>query len=122
FIAVQAVLWKEGMFGSAGLTRYLISIMPFLIILALVGLSLIKLNFRTKLFLGSLIIFSQVSILLVNILGAGPIESKWIKLDSDYIAAGIWIRDNINKNQFLYADHPEIIYYSARDLNSSALF
>jgi hypothetical protein len=131
FFATQVITWKFGLFGSAGLMRYFISILPFMIIVSGIGLDdLTQYIPRVKkgeialstLFL-SLIVLLQVTITTVHFVGIGPIESKWIQLEhEEFRETGEWISANISDDTYLNTDRPEIIYYSGRDLQHSTIF
>lgn len=131
FFATQVITWRFGLFGSAGLMRYFISILPFMIIVSGIGLDdltqyLPKVRRgeigMSTLFL-SLIILLQITITTVHFVGIGPIESKWIGIEhAEFREAGKWIAKNISNDEYLNTGRPEIIYYAHRDLRSATIF
>lgn len=122
FIAIQSILWWKGLFGSAGLMRYFVSIIPFMIILLIFLISsLIKRDHKIKLTAYFLSV-SQIIILLIFILGIIPGKQEYPVVDSELVEAGQWVKENVNQETFLASDRPEIIYYADRDLNNSTIF
>jgi hypothetical protein len=138
FFLSQVVTWKFGLFGSAGLIRYFISIMPFGVI---VGVLVLDTFFSTKspkpleptrspLSVLPVITMVYVSLITLQILslitlfvGIGPIESKWIHIESDeFENAGLWIKENVDESIFVGSERPEVIYYAGRNLENSTIF
>ncbi len=126
FILSQMYLWVEGKFGSAGLMRYLISVVPFMVALGSIGMQKIleipQLNIRlykNKLLIVLIFASIQTAILIINFTNLGPISSKWIYIENEenLRQAGEWIRDNISLNEFVASVRPEILYYAQREGN-----
>ncbi len=120
FLIIEAILWKFGMLGSAGLMRYFVGVLPFMIIVSSYGViwMVSKTNFRNLLLIS---LFAAQIIFLYLHLGGVIFQKSWVEDNSDFKIAGEWINQNVPTDEFLYADRPETIYYSERNLDSAML-
>lgn len=123
FFATQVVFWRYGLFGSAGLLRYFISIMPIGIILGIPVLEKIMNNANFSKLQSHLIMIAafslQIFIMLAHLIGVGPIDTKWLKVEQkEFKTAGNWIEENIDKDVQIIYDRPAIIYFASRDLSN----
>lgn len=121
FFLVEAILWKLGIFGSAGLMRYFVGVIPYMIIVS--GFGIYKVlsrfdNLKQKLILSAFIIL-QFGLLIMHLSGIGFTKSFPAE-NNDFKLAGEWIKQNISEDEFMYSDRPEAIYYSGRNLTNSA--
>jgi len=125
FTFTQMYFWVIGQFGSAGLMRYLISVMPFAIIFSCLCIDFALQRIKNKNF-HSFAILSFITILILTLaahfLALGPLSSKWITFEPEFKEAGEYIKENYNEDIYLYTDRPEVIYYSDRDLQMSTIF
>jgi Gpi18-like mannosyltransferase len=123
FIITQIITWKFGILGSAGLMRYFVSVLPFMIILSIDIFSRIKIPKQN---LVMLVIICLQGILTFSIFsGQLFYDRQWIdeiQSISTYKETGEYIQNNLTENDFLGADRPEIIYYSNRTLENSTIF
>jgi hypothetical protein len=126
FLLSQILFWRLGIFGSAGLMRYMVSIIPFMII---VGISFWYYLLSTfafnviykKTFFIVFIFLAQFFICFVNIFGFGPIDSKWMpdrKEQEVYKIAGNWIKENIAENEISGICRYEVAYFADISINS----
>ena len=124
FVAVQAILWSRGAFGTAGLMRYFISVIPFLILFVVSIFPIIKSVFNKRLFLLSLVTTIGAQILLLFFYLTGTIVStqEVPKVESYFIETGMWLKDNYSQDVFIAADRPEILYYAQRNLVNSKVY
>lgn len=122
---VQNVLWIFGLFGTAGLMRYFIAIMPFMIMQDVYFLNIAadKL-FSTKIQGYSLILICIVVQALItgSLFFRGGYSFSQLnhpKIEPELREAGVWLRQNISQDKLIFSDRPEVIYFAGRDLNKS---
>lgn len=127
FFIAQSILWWKGLFGSAGLMRYFVSTIPFMILFAAIVLN--YWNIRHKFKILSTFLVLQVIILSIFVLGIipsrkeFPIQEKEFPIQEDeLIKAGQWLNSNMKNEDYLGSDRPEVIYYAQRDLSNSTIF
>ncbi len=116
FTFTQMWFWVIGQFGSAGLMRYLISVMPFYIVFSLLvvwwlGNKKVISSYR----LLFIVIFIQVAIIAAHFIGIKPLSQKWIYFEDELRQAGVYIQDNVSEDTYVASIRPEVIYYSKRD-------
>lgn len=124
FVLTQVITWRFGLFGSAGLARYFISVVPFLIICLffIECLEVHSLRWRKqfKMLVNASLVALTGLVTIVHFLGLGPIDSKWLSGESMvYQTAGEWLKDNVKEGDFLASDRPEVVYYAGRNLENS---
>ncbi len=124
FVTVQAVLWSRGAFGTAGLMRYFVSVIPFLIIFICSIFVIIRSLFSPRIFILSLVIVSALQTALLGMYLTGTIVNtkEFPKVESYFVESGEWLKDNYTEETFIAADRPEILYYSQRNLLNSKIY
>ena len=125
FLLSQILFWRLGIFGSAGLMRYMVSIIPFMII---VGVAFWNYLFSSSFFKSIhkkiffiFVFLIQIFICFVNIFGFGPIDSKWMPDREEqeiYKIAGNWIKENIPENEIAGICRYEVAYFADISVNS----
>lgn len=120
FLLIQSLLWWQGLFGSAGLMRYFVSTIPFMIIIGAVGLKLF--NEKIRYYLIPAFIFTQIAVTAVYLFGLIPSKKEFPKRDGALIEAANWVKENVRAEEYLGSDRPEVIYYAQRDLSNSTIF
>lgn len=121
FFLAQVVFWRLGMFGTAGLMRYFIGVMPFLVIAAFQSWKLIEQQPKYQIWLTSgLIVLLQLFISFSLFAKGGYFHSQlaWPQEHPAVIAAGEWLQKNLG-TQKLYVDLPALIYYARHDSASA---
>lgn len=124
FVFIQAILWSRGALGTAGLIRYFISVIPFMIIFIATLFKVISIRTNKKTFLLVIVTITlgQVSLLSMYLTGTVVNTKEFPKVEQSLVIAGEWAKDNIESSVFLAADRPEILYYSQRDLTNSKVY
>lgn len=124
FVFIQAILWSRGALGTAGLIRYFISVIPFMVIFIASFFKIISLYLNQKIFLFTIITvtFSQILLLALYLSGTIVNTKEFPKVESSLILAGEWAKNNVEQFEFLAADRPEILYYAQRDLTNSKVY
>lgn len=129
FFILQSALWKLGIFGSAGLMRYFVGVIPFMVIIGAFGVYKLKNEFKLQGFFkkgwSELVVVLGITLLhfgllIMHLSGIGFIR-QFPSEHTDFKVAGEWIKDNVSEDVFLYSDRPETIYYSNRNLTNSAI-
>lgn len=133
FTLTQIYFWIIGQFGSAGLSRYLVSVLPFYTLIATLGIKLVferfntlninindKFKFRYSLI--GVLIALHLFLMIANFTGISPLSKKWIVVDQDVIDAGEFIKENYSNDVELNTSRPEVVYYADRagNLNQEA--
>lgn len=128
FTLSQTVLYMFGLFGTAGLMRYFIPIMPVAVLLGAYALEKIPLKFEfSKL---KTITFLSVFILIYGITALSILRSGGFykgldnKPNVNPLFITMWDNPTLQQiakddTQLLMTNRPEVIYYSGRDLNSA---
>ncbi len=122
FILIQVVFWRFGLFGTAGLLRYFVTIYPLMVVLCclLIGQLVIKDRIQKLIFLVLLVsLFIFNAIITVHRGGIVGWQQASVLDDSNYQKTGEWIEQNLDSSEMLYSDFPEYIYFANRDLNKS---
>lgn len=127
FVLIQMFLWRYGKFGSAGLMRYLVSVMPFIIVISVIYIEKFILFFEAfelkKLLLVSILGVTQILIFEFYMFGIPPISKHWPYNTNEYKEAGKFIKENLDENLMLYSERPEAQYYAERDtLNAISVY
>lgn len=127
FLLLQIVFWKYGLFGTAGLMRYFVPVLPlaiisiglffeqifksskdklenYLIVLVVCGIQIV---FTSLLFIRGGLVFNQ--------------ETR-AQTQTGIREAGSWIEQYVDLNTKVYSDIPDVIYFANRDLNNSTIF
>ena len=123
-IIFQSVLWVGGLFGSAGLTRYFVGTMPFMVIGSIYGINEVFLKISNKILLK----FAWISLVVIQIGFALNLywgfSGKPLKpvFPSEFAQAGEWIKKNVPLETKLFYDRPEVVYFANRDYTNSFLF
>jgi len=123
FILIQIVLWKYGLFATAGLMRYFVSVIPFMVIIACEAL-VVVFNLKISSY-NSLIFFigfAQLSFVFIAFSGIINSIKDYPDVDKELIDSGVWVKKNITAKTFVGADRPEMIYYAGRDLTNTTDF
>lgn len=118
YIFIHSIIWNLGLFGSAGILRYFIVILPFMIL----SITELKFNYFQNLFLISLIVFSQIvfSIYLINSKTSGYRLYNTPTVNQELISSGEFIKNNFSPYYLLSTD-PTIIYYAKKNLLQARL-
>lgn len=121
FIFVQIIFWLFGLFGTAGLMRYFVCVIPFMIIFESSIFFILKERISLNRFRIVVIVISVLQVVLTFFYLNGIIfrTKEFPTVEQSYVQAGEWIKSNISSSEFLAADRPEVIYYSGRDLTNS---
>lgn len=122
-IIFNVVIWKFGMFGSAGLMRYFVPIIPLMIVSSINFLNSTHLKRLTAPGILYFIIFLQ----LVFTIGSMYLYKGWFmgltnypETPKYYENAGLWVKNK----QFLcdvYSNQPSLLYYADRNINNSKM-
>lgn len=129
FILVQSLLFTFGLFGTAGLLRYFIPIMPLLAIIAVAFLQdlakRIDWDYRQQIsFLAVVIVF--IGLGSITILQNGgffkgldnrPADRQGFRQVSNDPEVQLLLEQD---DVFLYSNRPEVIYYADYSLNSAS--
>lgn len=127
FLVVQTILYRFGLFGTAGLMRYFIGILPLAIIGAMYGLELIvskvPYNRWQKILLLTTLIVLQIGFTLTTYVRGGYFFGQHNRpvLEAELQEAGKWLAANAKADNQVYADRPEVLYYADRDLRHSSI-
>lgn len=122
FIFLQMLFWSSGRFGSAGLMRYFVSIMPLMGIFS--GLTIDRLysllphkNSQLNYVMFTLVVISLclTCLYFTNRFG----KNNWLYDVAPYQKSADWLKQNVKTSQRVYYDRPEVIYYAGRDLTNS---
>ncbi len=122
FIGVQMILWLRGAFGTAGLLRYFVSIIPFGIILAVYFIDVLIDKFRFKeistIFIVLIICGTQL-VFSLNIFHKGGYSYNLLnypEVAESFKKAGEFI-DLLPSDDLIFSLRPSFAYYSERNLN-----
>lgn len=127
FFFLQIIFWKFGLFGTAGLMRYFVTVLP----LAIISIGLFFDNFfkSTKDKLENyLIVFVvcglQIFFTCLLFIRGGVVFNQQTKavIEPGIEQAGMWLSKYVDANTKVYADIPEVLYFAHRDLNNSTIF
>lgn len=126
FFILQTIFWKFGLFGTAGLMRYFIAIMPLAIIvvgmfLEHIGTSLL-LNAKELIILCGAFLILQAA-LTGSLYFRGGLEFGQVNkpiAEPALQQAGEWLDQNA-ADKSIYSDHPEPIFYAGRNLEKASI-
>lgn len=124
FTVVQSFLFTFGLFGTAGLMRYFILIMPLLGLLAAWSVQQISLQFSLKRVLEIALVIclcavqGSVTTSIIHYGGyyKGLNNRPDIKTEYREIWSEPTVKNVLTSTRHLYSNHPELVYYSGRDL------
>ncbi|MFS8130973.1 MAG: hypothetical protein ACMG57_03265 [Candidatus Dojkabacteria bacterium] len=127
FLFLQIIFWKFGLFGTAGLMRYFVTVLP----LAIISISLffehifgsIKNRFESCLIVFVICVL-QVFFTTVLFMRGGLVFNQQTRavVEPGVIEAGDWVGKYVSSDTKVYSDVPEVIYFAGRDLNNSTIF
>jgi hypothetical protein len=135
YLIFQSILWVYGLFGSAGLLRYFVGVMPFAVVAGIAGWQVIA-NLLKDLWqrlpkfwqvitpAKGLVIIEILFVLAASYLSLGKAYG-WGKpsylptYPTAFAAAGNWIKTNIPATAELYSTRPEVVYFATRDYSNT---
>ncbi|MEP7104005.1 MAG: hypothetical protein ABI721_04835 [Candidatus Dojkabacteria bacterium] len=127
FFLLQVLFWKFGLFGTAGLMRYFITVIPLAIISICLFFNEILVGLKSR--IESSLIIIMICILQVIFSGliftrGGLIFNQQTRsqIEPGITEAGDWLRSYVKADEKIYADVPEVIYFANRDLNNATIF
>ncbi len=124
FFGFNVVAWRFGLFGTAGLLRYFVPIVPWLALYAAAVFDFTDLlpAYRCLAVRGLNILFLQVvfTVLVLNSRTEGYNLYNTPTVHHALIEAGKWVRVN-RPEDYLYSSHPAILYYGGRDFYTGAI-
>ncbi len=126
FTVIQTIIYMFGLFGTAGLMRYFVIIMPLLTLVAAKVVANLLEKTNTTPIAKTLVVLALCAAQLLttfSILRAGGLykglENR-PSISSQY--RDIWSEPEISaflkSENILYTNRPELLYYSGRDLNN----
>ena len=127
FFVLQVIFWKFGLFATAGLMRYFVTVLPLAIIaIALFFERLFKTSKDSleKYLIVFAICFIQIFFTVMLFMRGGIVFNQQTRaqIEPGIKEAGQWIHEYVSSDEKLYADVPEVIYFAGRDLNNSTIF
>jgi hypothetical protein len=124
YVGFNVVAWRFGLFGTAGLLRYFVAIVPWLAIYsaAVFEYSNVFLAYQYLAKRGlSLFLLQVIFTTLIIVSGTSAYNAhNTPTVHHNLIEAGQWVKDN-HPDKYLYASHPALLYYASRDFYSSAI-
>lgn len=124
FFAFNIVAWRFGLFGTAGLLRYLVPVIPWLAVYAASALNFNPLvgAYRESSVrrLAFLIVQMAFTILVITSHTEGYNLYNSPTVHHALIDAGRWIH-NYYPGDYLYSSHPAVLYYADRDFYTGAM-
>jgi len=127
FFALQIIFWKFGLFGTAGLMRYFVTVLPLAVISICLFLNEVFVSQKSK--IENILIVLVICGLQVFFTGflfmrGGLIFNQQTRsvVEPGVMEAGDWIKKNVSPNTKVYSDIPEVIYFAGRDLNNATIF
>ncbi|MEM7030566.1 MAG: hypothetical protein AAF629_13430 [Chloroflexota bacterium] len=123
FFAFNIIAWRFGLFGTAGLLRYFVPVLPWLALYAGAMIEAILANDALKSLqkwayipLGGQIVFT---IWILTSGTTGYFLHNTPKIDQALVHAGIWIQQTY-PTRYLHTAHPALLYYARRDFYSGS--
>jgi hypothetical protein len=124
YFGFNVVAWRFGLFGTAGILRYFVSIVPWLAIYAasVFEYSTVFLAYQSlaKRGLNPLLFQVIFAVLMLTSGTSGYHLYNTPNVHHSLIEAGQWIKAN-HADQHLYASHPALLYYADRDFYSGTV-
>jgi hypothetical protein len=124
YFGFNVVAWRFGLFGTAGLLRYFVPVLPLMAIYAALAFDYSNLLLAYKRLasygLNPLLLQVVFTLLVLNSHTGGYHLRNTPTVDRALIEAGQWIRANCSE-EYVYASHPALLYYAGRDFYSSAM-
>ncbi len=127
FLFLQVILWKFGLFATAGLMRYFVTVLPLAILSIAIFLEHIFKTSKDRLE-NYLIIFVicgvQIFFTVLLFMRGGLVFNQQVRssIEPGIIEAGEWVNKYVEYSTKIYSDVPEVIYFAGRDLNNSTIF
>lgn len=128
FMSVQTVLYTLGLFGTAGLMRYLAVIIPIFAVPAAWGTwQLAKEQLRaSQLLIVIVLCVMQLGISLSIVKTGGFYKGLYNRPEIDQRLVTIWEEPAVKiagqKSRFIYASRPELIYFSKNPSNNNTRY
>ena len=124
YVGFNVVAWRFGLFGTAGLLRYFVAIVPWLAIYAasVFEYSNVFLAYQYLAKRGlNLFLLQAVFTVLILLSGTSAYNAyNTPTVHHNLIEAGKLIRARY-ADKYLYASHPALLYYAGRDFYSGAI-
>ncbi len=124
FFGFNVIAWRFGLFGTAGILRYFVPIVPCLAICAgaAFDLSHLLLAYKNLAARGLNFLLLQVffTVLVLNSNTGGYHLYNTPTVHHALIDAGEWIQAN-RPEDYLYSSHPALLYYARRDFYSGVM-
>jgi len=124
FFGFNVIAWRFGLFGTAGLLRYFVPIVPCLALCAgaAFDFSHLLLAYKNLAARGLNFLFLQM-VFTVLVLNSHTAEYNLYNTPTVHYAlieAGEWIRAN-RPEDYVYSSHPALLYYARRDFYSGVM-
>jgi hypothetical protein len=123
YFGFNVVAWRWGLFGTAGILRYFVPIVPWLAIYAATAFDCTKLllayQHLARYGLNPLGLQLLFTLLVLNSHTAGYHQYNTPTVHHALIEAGQWIQAQ-HPQDYVYSSHPALLYYAGRDFYSSA--
>lgn len=124
FFGFNVVAWRFGLFGTAGLLRYFVPVVPWMAVYAASAFDFSNLLLAYKRLvsrgLNPLLVQVIFTVLVLNSHTEGYRLYNTPTIHHALIEAGQWIQAN-HPDDYLYGSHPALLYYAGRDFYSSAM-
>jgi hypothetical protein len=124
FFGFNVIAWRFGLFGTAGLLRYFVPIVPWLALYAAAAFDFTGLlpTYKRLAARGLNFLFLQVvfTVLVLNSHTEGYNLYNTPTVHHALIEAGEWIKAN-RPEDYVYSSHPALLYYAGRDFYSGAM-
>ena len=129
FWIINVYLWENGKYGTAGLMRYFVSIIPIMMILAATGYSNLSkiLKFRYSDVIQKISIILLVSLQLIFTLNtmyakkSYDLQNTYPLPDISWEATGKWVKQN-NITCRIYSSEPAPLYYAEKNMLNSSIY
>ena len=124
FFVFNVVAWRFGLFGTAGLLRYFVPVIPWMAVYAASAFSFNPLvnAYRESSFHRLFFLFVQMAFTIFVVIshteGYNLYNSPTVH--HALIDAGRWIH-NYYPDDYLYSSHPAVLYYADRDFYTGAM-
>ncbi len=124
-------LWHKGLFGTAGLMRYMVPIVPLMCIIGGVGFNFVHDAYRdlktdkkrNQLFVAMILIGVQLLLTLQLIHNKQPYKNLWNypNVPNEEIQAGEWIKGQ-NVTCKVVSWQPDVLYYAGLDMSKGTVY
>jgi hypothetical protein len=123
YFGFNIVAWRFGLFGTAGLLRYFVPIVPLMAVYAVSALQvrnlLTAMKRLTLVGLSPLLWQILFTVAVLNSHTAGYHLYNTPTVHHGLVEAGAWVRENY-PDEYLYTPHPAMLYYADRDFYSGS--